>query len=79
MGDGGHYEGNVDFTVAASGGHNLLMIGPAGTGKTMMAKALPGVLPPLSRAEAVEVTRIYSSAGRLGRRYVGVLFAEVRR
>ncbi len=56
------------ITIAAAGGHNLLMIGPAGTGKTMMARALPGVLPPLSRAEAVEVTRIYSSVGGLARR-----------
>ena len=56
------------ITVAAAGGHNMLMIGPAGTGKTMMAKALPGILPPLSRAEAVEVTRIYSCAGLLGGR-----------
>ncbi|MEE8458380.1 MAG: ATP-binding protein, partial [Phycisphaerales bacterium] len=56
------------ITVAAAGGHNVLMIGPAGTGKTMMAKALPGILPPLSRAEAVEVTRIYSCAGQLGAR-----------
>jgi magnesium chelatase family protein len=49
--------------VAAVGGHNLLMIGPAGTGKTMMARALPGILPPLSRSEALDVTRIYSAAG----------------
>jgi magnesium chelatase family protein len=56
------------ITVAAAGGHNMLMIGPAGTGKTMMAKALPGILPPLSRAEAVEVTQIYSCAGQLGAR-----------
>lgn len=52
------------ITVSAAGGHNLLMLGPAGTGKTMMAKALPGVLPPLTCAEALEVTRIYSAAGR---------------
>lgn len=46
--------------IAAAGGHNLLMIGPAGAGKTMMARALPGILPPLSRDEVVEVTRLYS-------------------
>jgi magnesium chelatase family protein len=51
------------ITVAAAGGHNLLMLGPAGTGKTMMAKALPGILPPLSADEALEVTRIYSAVG----------------
>lgn len=51
--------------VAAAGGHNVLMLGPAGSGKTMMAKALPGILPPLSVEEAIEITRIYSAAGQL--------------
>jgi len=53
------------LTVAAAGGHNVLMVGPAGTGKTLCARALAGVLPPLSRAEALEATAIYSAAGQL--------------
>jgi magnesium chelatase family protein len=51
--------------IAAAGGHNLLMVGPPGSGKTMLARRLPGLLPPLSREESLEVTRIWSVAGRL--------------
>ncbi len=53
--------------VAAAGGHNLIMIGPPGSGKSMMAKRLPGILPPLSLHESLETTQIYSVAGKLSR------------
>lgn len=52
--------------IAAAGGHNVIMVGPPGAGKTMLAKRFPSILPPLSLTEALETTKIHSVAGRLG-------------
>lgn len=53
--------------VAAAGGHNLVMIGPPGSGKSMMAKRIPSILPPLTLAESLETTQVYSVAGKMQR------------
>ncbi|MEF2965227.1 YifB family Mg chelatase-like AAA ATPase [Paenibacillus sp. M1] len=53
------------LTIAAAGMHNIMLIGPPGTGKTMLIRRLPSILPPLTPAESLEVTKIYSSAGKL--------------
>lgn len=70
----GQAHGRRALEIAAAGGHNLIFVGPPGSGKTMLARRLPGILPPLSFPEALEVTKIHSVAGLLKDR--GVLVQE---
>ena len=64
----GHPAAKRALEVAAAGGHNLLLVGPPGSGKTMLARRLPGILPALTSDESLEVTRIHSVAGLLAER-----------
>jgi magnesium chelatase family protein len=61
----GQMQARRALEIAAAGGHNLIFVGPPGSGKTMLARRLPGILPPLSFAEALEVSQIHSVAGLL--------------
>jgi magnesium chelatase family protein len=59
----GQHDAKRALEIAAAGGHNLLMVGPPGAGKTMLARRLPGILPPPSFEEALEITQVHSAAG----------------
>ncbi|MEB3334899.1 MAG: YifB family Mg chelatase-like AAA ATPase [Cyanobacteriota bacterium] len=61
----GASHGRRALEIAAAGGHHLLLVGPPGSGKTMLARRLPGLLPPMSREEGLELTRLHSVAGLL--------------
>lgn len=74
----GQHTGKLALSLAAAGGHHLLMVGPPGAGKTMLAKRLPGLLPALAEQDALDVTRIHSAAGELRTGQIPVTEAPFR-
>src|SRR5439155_16659291 len=62
----GHHALKRALEIAAAGGHNMMLVGPPGSGKSMAARRLPSIMPPLTLAEALDVTRVHSVAGLLG-------------
>lgn len=66
----GQHDVKRAMEIAAAGGHNILLIGVPGSGKTMLARSLPTILPPLTREEALATTRLYSLAGALGNEHI---------
>jgi magnesium chelatase family protein len=69
----GHESAKRALIIAAAGMHNIMFVGPPGTGKTMLCRRLPGLLPPLTDEEALEVTKIYSVCGKLGKHRTGLI------